>query len=571
MTAERDHIRADTKEVSVSGKSSIEVLRTRYIVPFHYSDDFGQACSRTDDYRKTSGKTAGEPFWKRDIPSAGSESELFEYIRNEFCAEDEISDVKQGCRWRYNMTAGDNGKIVRLRATMGLNGIKDDYYLINIKDAGLMLCRNGIGFMWYELALPTAKKSKTLSSADELITFQNKIKELSRKGIGDKSLLLWEECGGAKNRPAYGINCRPDSDHPEYIRPFMLGNWVTEILSYLDVHFWAERKAPYTDQLKSIYDKLPDKADNESEADVEKIGDIDEWKADCSLSPDKALLFSYVLLSDTERSDRKNIVYDLTNGYTPSYLLSEESAADIKEPFANVLWYATQEGCTYAAWLDEGTQDSFFKGTILGKISTDYFTLYLKVLYQSYSLLMYANRLSDELSDIVQSHYDEDNGKTIDELYKEINFFLTKSMATSVSHTHHQSEFYIYIKKRLRIDNDVASVMSGLSTLEGIRNELEQNKELREKEAADQSEKLRDEVVQVMLGFVSILAIISAFSDWYQLHGNIEGFMSFMNRHVPYQIVNIIILIVGVLAVFIMIQSGISLIREITKRRKHKS
>ena len=47
------------------------------------------------------------------------------------------------------------------------------------------------------------------------------------------------------------------------------------------------------------------------------------------------------------------------------------------------------------------------------------------------------------------------------ELSNEINLFLTKSMATSVSHVDHQSSFFVYLKECLRIKENVESVTGG--------------------------------------------------------------------------------------------------------------
>lgn len=129
------------------------------------------------------------------------------------------------------------------------------------------------------------------------------------------------------------------------------------------------------------------------------------------------------------------------------------------------------------------------------EVASDYFTLYLKTLYQSFSLLKYA----DETNNVGKGP------ENVDELYKKMNDFLMKSMATSVSHTHHQSEFYVYLKKRLRISEDVESATAGLDAMDGI---------IRQQQ--DDEGKKRDNLTQVVLGFVSVLSIISAFNDLHQ-------------------------------------------------------
>lgn len=172
--------------------------------------------------------------------------------------------------------------------------------------------------------------------------------------------------------------------------------------------------------------------------------------------PDKALLFSYVCMEDdgeTKEHEREQLAFYLANGYKESFVYSGENDDKMRRPFGTSLWYATQEGAAYLAWPTKENRRTF-TGTIFSKFKVDYFTLYIKTLYQSFSLLIYAERIQKEISAdyttyAVKTVQDSGSGEEIKkatDLITEINLFLTKSMATSVSHLHHQNDFYGYLK-----------------------------------------------------------------------------------------------------------------------------
>ena len=81
-------------------------------------------------------------------------------------------------------------------------------------------------------------------------------------------------------------------------------------------------------------------------------------------------------------------------------------------------------------------------------------------------------------------------------------------MATSVSHIHHQSEFYVYLKRQFRIHDDVKSVTSGLNTLDVLQREQYQREE-------EKREKKSDSKIQSIMGLFAILGISSALVDAY--------------------------------------------------------
>ena len=90
-------------------------------------------------------------------------------------------------------------------------------------------------------------------------------------------------------------------------------------------------------------------------------------------------------------------------------------------PFEDVFWYATKEGVAYIAWADEDNEKVFTK-VIPGKIRRDYFALYLKVLYQSYSLLIYAEKIQSEISADTRSYLNEYMNQDIEKLFVAVSY-----------------------------------------------------------------------------------------------------------------------------------------------------
>ena len=322
-------------------------------------------------------------------------------------------------------------------------------------------------------------------NSDRLVIFQNGIKELNSA----KPSLLWEK---TMIEPQYGVVLSEDKWKREYLTPFHFGNWINELIGFLGgVSYFAERKNSFTSMLKNSVAKIND-SNNEDFTD--------ESKNYMPTSPDKAILFSYIVFDNKCEKDtldgRYSLTYQITNGYKESYHSGYETKNEIKCPFDDVMWYATQEGVSYLAW---PTYDNIqvFSEEIQAKVKTDYFTLFIKNLYQSYSLLIYANKIQSEISAISRKYLEMSADQNITDLFWDINLFLTKSMATSVSHIHHQSEFYIYLKKQLRVQEDVESVTSGLNALDLLQRER----------------KKRDEKLQAIMGLLTLLGIASALVD----------------------------------------------------------
>lgn len=496
----------------------------RYILPFKYGESFEKACNKVEAQKD------GGDLWKRMITSMdGPESDLYGYIKNEFKFDSDtgvLDERKSGCAWLFwkskeiksnkNKTNAE-GKIKEiLYFSKGIS--KDDTNLpsswdVTVSNVGLMLFRNSLGFIWYEIDI-----SQVDADTKQLKDFQNCVRELNCR----RKALFWEKYKEEPHNLRLGIVLEENEKARTYISPFSFGRWLQEFLNPLDISisYFADRKDAYDSMLEDNKKKLTSK---DSKLPNEIIVGGEEQCKKNNIVPDKAILFTYASF-DTEGceddlEDKQILAYHLTNGYKDTYHFSEDVSPEMKRPFEDVLWYATQEGAAYLSWPGEDNQ-IFFTNTILSKIKTDYFALYLKALYQSFSLLIYAEKIQEEISAVDGKTLIEKSDKGITGLFEEINLFLTKSMATSVSHIHHQSEFYIYLKKQLRIHDDVKSVTSGLNALDMLQRERrhEEEKKIREEseereKKAEKEEAKRDGKIQAGLGLFSVLAISSALID----------------------------------------------------------
>ncbi|MBQ3782829.1 MAG: hypothetical protein II838_05195 [Lachnospiraceae bacterium] len=576
----------------MSNKYDIDVSCLRYIVPFKYKGTFEEASSiiekqkndkiKTDE--KTGEKYVDEEFlWERKKATiAGSESDLYAYVKDELRFEENgtiVLDNKVGCEWIFvgsKTSSKKNGHGIKqlYYYSEGLQNNKDNQTEIwnlpkeiklSISDIGLCLYRNGLGFLWYEIKLPEQE-----CDSEMLILLQNRIRELN----WSKAALFWEK---QVNEPRFGLVLNEKNGHKTYLSPFSFGHWVNEMISILDVTYFAERNSAYIDMVnnsmkglcrirKEIICQKTDEFALEDKNVQEKL-------------PDKALLFTYGVFDNKSinatQDDKKRLTYFISKGYKPSHHVSDEVSEMIKNPFDEVFWYATQEGAAYLAWPVEDNKEVFCS-YISNKVKNDYYTLYLKVLYQSYSLLIYAEKIQDEVS-ANATCLEKLRDSKITQLFGEIHLFLAKSMATSVSHIHHQSEFYVYLKKQLRIHDDVKSVTAGLSALESLQRELrykeEKNRieeerkeekkrekeEEQKREEVEEREKKSEKKLQAIMGLLALFAIPSAFTDFNDFinakvyNGLVTQFK--LNAQMTEKVCWYIICVISLLAIVVSVKS----------------
>lgn len=483
---------------------------TRYVVPFSYALPLDEAINRVENCENASITFRKE---SADIEQC-TESDIYEYVRNEFKYSADNNRKKMGCS--FKAVLDKNHPVLELVLESKLfsseNIGKQDILVLD--ELGIILGRNGVGFIWYEFC--TQGNEVKPVKVDDFIDFQNQFKELCRN---DQKVSFWNRIRVTENNkdyiniPTVGIKeekrINDEIKQTNYYTPFSMGNWLAELLEFLQVKFTPERKNPIETIYKTVKKKDIDVV-NRSNMTYQII-DGEAISKSPKYIPDKALLFSFCCFDVEERTTLdddiiKNLVY-FSNGYKSSYAIEPDIRTKIFTPFSNVAWFVSNEGCAGVA-LPTPESNEFMRSTLLSKAKVDYFTLYMKCLFQSYSLLSYAERIQNELSAVKTDYLEEAEEKTIENLVGSINLFLTKSMATSVSHIGHQSAFYIYIKERLHIHEDVKSVTSGLESLSEIEKE---NIQVKEAENSDR--------IQAVMGLFSVLVIGSALLDTYELLG----------------------------------------------------
>ena len=508
---------------------NLATVRTRYVIPFEFDIDqgFENVCEKVDAYIdhpydlfESENYQGVEKRWVRSSLRSKGEQDVYDFIIDEFSGtKDDDSTEKNGCFWRYYSLENDplkNNSFELYFTEAKSTDAEKTFFGISIVDMGLYVFRSGIGFLWYEISIEPGE----IENSEQLINFQNVFKELNRK----HNYHLW-------------IDTR-DLEVPSIIGesekiPFMLGNWIAERLSFLGVKYQAQRENLYAELLAYHYWKDSSKNDKKEKQAVLS-------RSLPAVCPDRALLFSYAVFEGREDFciDENSVrtAYYLTNGYKQSYNMSDNIADQVRKPFSNVIWMATREGCGYYAWADSKENISFFIKGMYRKIMNDYFLLYIKVLYQSFSLMKYVVYTAELLPNDVDEYLEisdraEELSDNISRIATEINLFLVKSIVASVSHIHHQNDFYRYLCEQFKIKEDVASVTAGLASLNEIQQETVNKKhyqaEMEERsmrDKAEEREKKADNMFQIGLGLMTFLVVISAVADSYGIMESLNGF-----------------------------------------------
>lgn len=382
--------------------------------------------------------------WELRKPS-DSEQDIYEYVADSlYSTEKAISESENdiGSLWIPKKQSN-----IRFPHLIYDDNASDIQYKIYSHEIGLSIFRNGMGFVWYDISLRNMDTS-FVTDTDVIINFQNKFKELNRKSNLNRVKL-------------------EDSNED-----FILGEWIenTLLADISNKRFYPGRKHCINNEYQN------------------KI-------------PDKALLYTYyIVLEDIDLPKLARLNYRISSGYDIKYKLSETVIDNSFIPFDNVVWKVSQEGCGCCVATDE--KDSFFTRLFVDKVRNDYFTLYLLLLYQSYSLLMYAEKIELKMSANPEFYLNNKDDTKIQKLLAEMNTFTMKSTHASVSHIQHQNDFYEYGMTRLRIREDAESVVAGAESL-GEMQKLVEEKE-REK---------NESVVNTALALLSVWAFFSAISD----------------------------------------------------------
>ncbi len=401
-------------------------MRNRYILPFLFGSST-IACR--DIMLSICNKSNGSVHWTEDTVWRG-EHDIYNYVLETFEAGGGTRQTNTGIILKYE---NDGGCIKHL-----IYKQKDDDQEcpFDIVSAGMILFINGVGFFWYEIGSVGLDRSM---SFDALIDFQCRFKELNYK----------------KNMKVF-YDAKSDSD-------FLMGDWIARLLKPVIpvVRFFAPRR-------NAIYDE----SDYDSPIYV----------------PDKAILYNYVAYEESVYPDAAELAYYLTKGYKKSYDMPPDIEKRMLHPFDNVICYAGNEGVGYYARVEDKNRD-FFERVMGYRFMNDYFIMYILALNVYYSLILFADRIDDELpadalAYMPRDMYGEEDifaydkhslyelERKVTRLVTEFNVFVSKNVRVSVSNIEHHNDFYEYVVSVLRINENIENTKRGLDALQDVLSDM---------------------------------------------------------------------------------------------------
>lgn len=513
----------------------IHTYRLRYLIPFTFRD-----------YRELFCALKKSEDWAITDARGQQEQDVYSFILDSFSSDG--AKTRPGSAWLLDHHKKNNRLPIISYHKKGDSPLK-----LSVTEAGLFLFQSRVGFFWYEIQM-----GKSITAA-KLIEIQNQIRELNRRSNLERFFLISEEnirfevekSAVSEEKPGesgwiccenpypcyirqsaikpvdipkdaadfsesmetdrfvFYDNLEPVRFYPDHktgnygflcnrLQQFTFGNWIAALLYTLSADI-----AFFTEKINCLCGKASRSEPVLYPANV----------------PDKAILFTYAVFDmssagETTDLQFKEAVFNLTNGYKESYRMNADIGSDMYRPFQNAVWYATREGCGYFVKTAEAAPE-FFRHNMKSKVVNDYFILYVILLYQSYSLLRFSKSTAEKISAVPET-YVSDAGDSIETLQKlncEINTFLVKGIHTSVSSIDHQNLFFQYVMRALDIESDIRSVTAGLDALLKLQNEIEKQRAAATEREEEEARRAADDSMNNSLGLISMLAIISAFTD----------------------------------------------------------
>lgn len=416
--------------------SGLRKYVSRYVVPFYFDYEKNGYENLRQHFLKSKidnqalglpsdGKWVNAGFWEnyKSGKDTQAEMDIYSYLPSVFL-EEKNSDEKVVSNLGTSFVFKSNGKLFGLEYKYN----EEKNIAFECKDLGILLLRNGIGFIWYETEF---KKEVSL---DEYVAFQHDFKELARthnEKFVEKNIVADEN---NKKRWDGSYNS------------FCLGEWLSKVMAadVLGIRFWAERET---------------KANEGGNVRI----------------PDKALLFQYLFIEQATDQERNNLVFRIANGYDEKYNAPEDIEENLYKPFGNTCFYVSKAGMACVV-KNADSNEAFFDGQFREKYVRDYFFIYILLAYQSYSCAHYSRLLTKLPADERLFNKKAVYVDKLESLNGQINLFLVKSVFESVSNIHHQNGTYRYGKAALCIDEDIQSLTVGLDALKDMEKEKRDRK-----------------------------------------------------------------------------------------------
>ena len=462
-------------------------LTSRYLIPFTYDN-----CKiKYDEVEQETGT------WKV-AEKNNREKDIYDYISDSFIKKDQCESQDKNnaiaCVYKYQ-NLKQNFKLLYKKKETSFN-----FY---IREVQMILFQNGIGLLWYAPEMRGGRSGTCeFESIEDAAEFVCEFKELARREenncVYKQDLYDYRE--GMRIQES---DILPGRKKYQKTIKFSMGVWINEILSTLNCKL---SYYPYR-----LYGK-----------DKKRI-------------PDKAILFHHGILYEN-KIEWENYAFYLTRGYRKNYGISKEDKIKIFYPFENVCCYAAGEGCGYYAF-SEKNNSAFLQDS--NKIIDDYFMIYVLALYQFYTLLSFSEAIEKRLP-IKAENYLDYSPILMDELNTitvKLNIFLARNTYSVVSYIQHHNDFYKYIIKQLRIEENISRLSIGIDSLGKLEKTLEKEKEDR-----------KNSFLEKGLSIVSALALISVWNGIDDFSKMIKNTKCLWNKNnISGSVCNIVVLIFTVI------------------------
>lgn len=392
-------------------------------IPFHFTNNYNQIITEI----KASG------VWSPQDIITG-ENDLYDYIANLIGKEEDGTQEEMQIAYSWILHTDFLPKDSKGASIDFVIVEKDKHIPWNMEQLGLIVFKNGIAILWYQIKPKSAR-----ISLEDIELLQYKIKEFSYDNIfvqfneawsielkekvqAEADLILLEEIPKPDKKDK---NRAKDSKEKESLPIRLIYGKATDF---------------FTTYISPLLDKFEEK----DYFATQKIGP----KKDI-IVPDRSIIFSvaYEMVSNFTEDYFYQNAYLMGRVYKNSYKMAPgEKQSNFYRGFADSIWYASREGC--ANFLCTEEENLFYSGTYKGRIDT-YFYVYLLCLGQYYSLLQLTKEVA-ELSTDEKKYKDSD--EPINQMIDKIRVFNLKNNYSQVGHLTPHNEFYEYLQNRLGIN-----------------------------------------------------------------------------------------------------------------------
>lgn len=514
----------------------------RYIVPFSYAHN-GMSY---DDAKKKILATKEWVIGKRKDLVPSKEEDLYDHVYDSFIDDNATSLYDTNIGTFFIPINRIDQKLVYSFWDDG-----DKKYEFSIFDVNIFIFKTGVGFYVYEASLPQNKDVEEgyveCLNIDQLILFQNRFKELNviRGYYGKSEDKFYFYPKGYDENEFYTLGRELAIKLNNIFGDvFYYPPRVNAILKHKIISELKDEKAELKKKKKLHKKKFKGRKqfwENITVSDSDKLSN--EELKDIFIVPDKALLYSYVVmntsdnvLNETEKETAfyqfcKDLYY-LTRGYKPSYKVSDRAEEERRQMFRrheNDFWDASLEGVgdfvlvydnLFETDADKNEVDKskqktslFFDSIRPMEMRGDYFILYILLLYQHYSVVFFSKKISETIP--MQKDVFLGEAKDSDAIYSrlrdlklDIDMFFANCMFESVGQITDMCTIYSFIEGKMHVKKNIESLQRGINDLDALREEI-QNKQKAEK----------DSHVSNILSIIGILAIISIMFDTIQFVG----------------------------------------------------